>query len=122
MMTSYQTAHARVWRNRGRARDHVCVCGKPAAHWAYDHLDPDELVDSAGQIFSGDPAHYTPLCRSCHANLDNRHPRCGRAEPVGWFTVGVRSFPVRTPAQFAAFARGPRGPGHGRDHLRRRAA
>lgn len=96
---SYQSAHVRVWRSRGPARAHQCKCGAPAAHWAYDHEDPEELQDDAGQAFSADPSHYLALCRSCHRHLDLGHRRCRPNQPVGWFIVGTRALPVWTAEQ-----------------------
>jgi hypothetical protein len=67
---SYAGAHFRVARVKGPARDCTCaMCLAPAAEWAYDHDDPDELRDDHG-VFSLDPAHYMPLCKRCHYQFD----------------------------------------------------
>lgn len=64
--------HGRVKKIRGKASNFPCAhCGEPANEWAYDHLDPDERPDAEGP-FSLDPAHYMPLCSSCHRRFD--HP------------------------------------------------
>ena len=71
----YQCAHKKVRRVRGVARDNACQhCGKSAAHWAYDHDDPAERFDpNYGGSYSLDPAHYMPLCASCHKTFDLNH-------------------------------------------------
>lgn len=73
---TYSGAHRRVRDLRGRASVHACECGAPAEHWAYDHLDPDEMhgTTSSGKpaAFSGKPEHYRPMCRPCHARFDAR--------------------------------------------------
>lgn len=74
----YDAAHARVYRARGRARQHACQCGAQAAQWAYDHTDPAPLVETlrnmigefAEMTYSADPSRYVALCRSCHVKLD----------------------------------------------------
>lgn len=72
---SYSGAHSRVHRAWGRASNFKCVkCGKQAAEWAYDHLDPDEIKQDhgfhAGYYFSQKIEHYHPMCLSCHYYLD----------------------------------------------------
>ena len=71
----YNAAHGRVHRLHGPARDHLCVdCSQPAAHWSYNHDDPDERYASGlsdGPIpYSIDPQHYSPRCVSCHKTFD----------------------------------------------------
>jgi hypothetical protein len=66
----YTGAHMRVRDERGSASDHFCVCGSKAAHWAYDHADPNELRDERGCPYSTEPVHYKPLCVSCHKLFD----------------------------------------------------
>lgn len=70
----YVGAHARVYRTRGPARNHLCGCGKPATQWAYNHAepDPDEMVSDRGQRYSGDPARYLPMCNRCHRLFDKK--------------------------------------------------
>jgi len=76
---SYAGAHARVYAARGPASAHACLhCGKAAQEWAYDHTDPDgktEVRARDGRApspvpYSTDPAHYIPLCRTCHLKFD----------------------------------------------------
>lgn len=67
---SYRLAHMRVRRARGKATDHACAeCAQPAAQWAYNHADPEALVDRHGP-YSGDPRFYDPLCVPCHKTRD----------------------------------------------------
>lgn len=67
---SYSGAHMRVKAQRGEARAHTCECGRPAAHWAYDHDDPNVLTSPDGRPYSADPDHYRPMCVPCHKKLD----------------------------------------------------
>jgi len=66
----YSGAHMRVRAQRGSVRSFQCECGKGAAHWAYDHADPAELLSPEGRLYSADPNHYRPLCVSCHKKAD----------------------------------------------------
>lgn len=77
---TYKSAHARLYRERGKAKYYGCVdCSAPATDWSYDGTDPDEqteLVDfPRGRrgiaTFSGKPEHYSPRCRACHIKFDN---------------------------------------------------
>lgn len=78
----YIGVHLRIRTLRGPAKIHKCQqCDKPAAHWAYDHLDPDEKVVKKGRKrglpFSIDPDHYLPLCVRCHKRFDLAIKRSG---------------------------------------------
>lgn len=67
----YRAAHARVARDRGKAKTHQCVdCGRQAQHWSYTHTDPDALTSDTGQPYSLSPEHYSPRCARCHAIFD----------------------------------------------------
>lgn len=66
----YDAAHLRVRKARGRAAEMVCACGGQAAHWAYTHDDPDELIDPRGRAYSGDVARYVAMCVPCHKRFD----------------------------------------------------
>jgi hypothetical protein len=70
----YEAVHGRLNRSRGYAREHSCArCAEPATDWAYDHSSSNEkTVERRGRLYaySTDPAHYLPLCRSCHTRLD----------------------------------------------------
>ena len=71
---SYNAAHKRVRRTRGRAADHLCQhCDGPAAQWAYGHSDPDERREfdkGCELVYSPDPEHYIALCQPCHRAFD----------------------------------------------------
>lgn len=69
---SYGYAHQCVQREKGRARDRMCVdCGGQAADWSYDGSDPDELTEpESGKRYSFNPDHYQPRCHDCHATFD----------------------------------------------------
>lgn len=72
----YYAAHYRVYDARGKAAQHICGCGSRAAHWAYNHTDPQELVDqSSGFPYSLDVSRYVPMCVSCHRLFDKAHSR-----------------------------------------------
>lgn len=74
---SYMTAHKRVERMRGSAKDKDCeVCGEAAHHWSYKGNSPREQtgIHSAARqeviAWSPDPRDYRPLCSSCHRVFD----------------------------------------------------
>jgi hypothetical protein len=65
----------RVRATKGSASQHTCPCGAPAAHWAYDHQDPDQRIGQAGKRGEGlpyslNPDHYQPRCVPCHKAAD----------------------------------------------------
>lgn len=70
----YGAAHDRVRSLRGSATEHRCVdCDAPAAHWSYNHDDPDELtgiVSGYRVTYSAHPDHYSPRCVPCHKRFD----------------------------------------------------
>ena len=71
----YGAAHDRVRRANGSASAYQCIdCGHDAQHWSYDHLDPDELQDTAqGRnpiAYSLKVSHYKPRCVPCHKAYD----------------------------------------------------
>ena len=66
----YDAAHRRVRVAHGSAVSHSCVdCGQQAAHWAYDHLDPDERREQE-LPYSVKIEHYQPMCVRCHKRFD----------------------------------------------------
>jgi hypothetical protein len=73
----YGAVHARLRRDRGLARRHLClICGWLALQWAYDYQDPAERTDVVNGYevpYSLDPGHYIPLCASCHKLFDRAH-------------------------------------------------
>ncbi len=69
----YGAAHLRLRKAKGPAANHACVdCGGQAAHWSYDHRDPDELMRPGPRpyAFSTKPEHYEPRCAACHPTFD----------------------------------------------------
>lgn len=71
---SYAGIHDRLRAHRGSPSRLQCAhCSGPAAHWAYDHSDPDEkTADWYGYVvpYSTDLTRYMPLCSSCHTKFD----------------------------------------------------
>lgn len=90
---NYGSVHQRLTREHGAARNYPCAhCGRQADEWAYDHRDRLEVADlvppappgfgarQSPRVYSLDPAHYLPLCRQCHRDLDApTHCRAGHA-------------------------------------------
>ena len=75
---TYHGAHKRVRLAHGKATEHACVdCGGAAADWSYNHTDPNADIDVRGRVFSMQPEHYSPRCRSCHHKFDRND------QPVG---------------------------------------
>lgn len=69
---AYRSAHSRVRRDRGAAREYQCIdCGTQAQHWSYAHTDSNELKSPGGQPYSLDPQHYEPRCVVCHWAFDH---------------------------------------------------
>lgn len=68
----YGGAHDRVTRAWGApASAWPCAdCGGSAAHWSYDHADPDERYDSGNGTYSLKVEHYQPRCVPCHKVFD----------------------------------------------------
>lgn len=68
---TYRSAHNRVERAYGPARNHSCVdCDGAARHWSYNHTDADEKIGGTGQPYSVNPEHYSPRCVLCHKRFD----------------------------------------------------
>ena len=67
---SYKAVHLRLRRERGRAREHSCACGKQAEHWAHVRGE-NEICDDLGRLYSVDLQDYSPMCRSCHYKMDS---------------------------------------------------
>lgn len=74
-VVEYTAVHRRIRRLRGSASQYDCPCGKPAYHWSYDWLDPNQMVSSKeqsfGLVYSLDPARYRPMCVTCHSAYDS---------------------------------------------------
>ena len=86
---TYDAAHDRVKRQRGRASEHSCGdCGSQAEDWAYQHQASAPLADDLGRPYSEDVSDYAPMCRPCHRRFDMRQSRTiGGAD--GLFVVTV---------------------------------
>lgn len=76
---TYTETHVVLRHQRGKAEEHRCRhCDKPARDWAYDHEDPNEVIEESPSThgrtvaFSLDLNHYLPLCKRCHRRLDVR--------------------------------------------------
>lgn len=71
---SYSAMHQRVKKARGKARDHECACGAPAAHWSYQHGHPSERIGDTGNgtiaAYGTDIWAYRAMCVSCHKKYD----------------------------------------------------
>jgi hypothetical protein len=82
----YAAMHDRVKTARGAASDHLCIdCGDAAAHWSYDHLDPEERLQPDGRRghpYSLKIEHYQPRCAGCHARFDHANKGGLSAEAV----------------------------------------
>lgn len=77
---SYMALHQRLKTAFGPASSHACIsCAGTANTWAYDHLDPDEVIGTrkAGGggpvVYSVHLNHYQPMCFLCHNRLDAQH-------------------------------------------------
>jgi hypothetical protein len=70
---SYEAAHRRVARERGRASGHLCAdCGAPAVDWSYNHSGVMERRDRASLMsYSLDVRQYDARCRPCHRAYDS---------------------------------------------------
>lgn len=71
----YRAVHDRLKAKQGPAKRHTCVdCSNTAAHWSYNHDDPNERTDrtlSTGPMHYGlSSEHYSPRCVSCHKRFD----------------------------------------------------
>ena len=69
---SYRAVHARIKQQRGPASYFKCCdCGKQAAEWSYNHMDPDERQSLYG-AYSTEMQQYEPRCVKCHRGFDSR--------------------------------------------------
>ena len=77
MADSYQEAHRKVRKARGKASDYVCPCGTPARDWAFQYTAREPLFteDDKPRVYSMEPSDYEPLCRGCHQKFDIAHDR-----------------------------------------------
>lgn len=58
-LTGYNRVHARVRRDRGTAKRHLCDCGNQAYDWA-----------SIKNTCMDNPDNYKPMCKKCHRRYD----------------------------------------------------
>jgi hypothetical protein len=72
---NYGSAHDRLIRKRGRAREHPCaLCQKDARSWALiagratHHGPPRDGISP--RAYSLNPDDYVPLCAKCHWHYD----------------------------------------------------
>lgn len=77
---SYMTAHDRVRKVKGKASAQKCVdCGGPAAHWSYNHRDPQQIVTESGTAYSFNPDYYEARCVTDHRIFDAKRTEvCAR--------------------------------------------
>lgn len=81
----YGTAHEKLRKHRGPARNYVCVgCGQGAQEWSYDGGSEWEQSETVQRITTGgvkttslltwsaDMNAYSPRCRACHRDYDGR--------------------------------------------------
>lgn len=71
---TYNSAHHRIRRRAGSARNQTCVdCDGRASDWSYVGGDPDELserINGSLLAYSLNQSLYVPRCRSCHKSYD----------------------------------------------------
>lgn len=113
---SYGLAHDRVRTGRGHADTHSCAhCGGQAAQWAYDHKDPNELVEG-NLTYSVVAAHYMPLCHPCHRKFDRPidRARCADLYRSGMSSPAIAKLIGCTPTTVIRAARAAGVPIRGR--------
>lgn len=74
-VVKYGSAHRRVVKARGWAREHACHdCGDAAIDWSYQGGDPNELTadNKWKSRYSLNPTFYVARCRRCHNEHDKR--------------------------------------------------
>lgn len=75
---TYDAAHKRVKRARGKASEYTCEvaeCEAQAVHWAYGYGTADERTEvlkgsEQASPYSLDPSDYFPLCVAHHVKAD----------------------------------------------------
>jgi hypothetical protein len=79
----YTAVHDRLRTDRGQAASQTCIdCGRSAAQWSYDHLDPEERAVRHHRR----PARVQPLARplralgACPATRRSTSPSSPRAD------------------------------------------
>lgn len=77
----YMAAHARMYKARGKASEHLCSdCGKQARDWglrdiANPKVDTTDNPVFRGKRFSLRADDYLPLCRSCNLRGDRSYDK-----------------------------------------------
>jgi hypothetical protein len=84
---TYNSAHYRVKRAKGRPSEHNCVdCGRAGEDWSLkaDSRQRHWGLASRGYFawFSGDPADYEVRCRKCHKRHDMELRKRGPSVPL----------------------------------------
>lgn len=76
---SYDGAHKRIHRSKGKASAQACVdCGNPAQEWSYNGGCPNELYETLIKVpvaYSTDESRYSPRCIPCHRRRDDSSVR-----------------------------------------------
>lgn len=97
MVVTYGDVHGLLLRERGSARNYVCVgCGQPAKDWAYQHNGDPEYRDERGRAPYAEDIYgcYSPMCAKCHKILDlEREPEVAEARRA----LGRKVGSLRTP-------------------------
>lgn len=71
---SYAGIHKRIFYDRGRASQYLCVgCGSQAEEWSYNGGCPNEYTEKVRGVvmaYSTDQNRYSPRCKKCHRLMD----------------------------------------------------
>lgn len=72
-MKTYAEVHELLLKERGRASEQLCVCGKPAQEWSYQYngnpelyLGPGKKLPYCEDVYVG----YEARCKKCHRVFD----------------------------------------------------
>lgn len=67
----YTTVHARLRRTLGKASNHQCACGSPAAVWAFTGCDEAIITNGLAPYCAHScPDEYEAACNVCASLLD----------------------------------------------------
>jgi hypothetical protein len=74
-LKGYHKAHGAVEASRGKAKTHLCACGKRAFCWSLRHKAIRDMSnikrDPKLGFYSIDVYDYEAMCGSCHRRYDN---------------------------------------------------